>query len=229
MTSWRKSRALVAFALVLIGRNAIAQQDPAAVPAADADGLAEGAVPVAGAPPKAAYARTTRDSVSIAGQDVWYLEEFDFRERPSSAVRWEKGEIAERTSWVYHDSSDVVRLSVRTGKNGSTEMEFDESGRCVRMAVVDASGVETGYRYAYDGAGRLSQSETESAKKTVRVTYAYGLDGALSERKVFTNGELSLVAAYRDDENWVETAYFDGVPILVVEYVDGARRKGKRE
>ncbi len=176
-----------------------------------------------------AYAKATRDAIAIAGKDVWYLEEFDERERPSSAVRWEKGEITERTTWLYHDGTDVVRLTVRAGVAGSTESEYDESGRCVGMVSTDASGGEVRYRYAYDKQGRLSESGTDDGKKTVRVTYAYRSDGSLSEKKVFTDGNLSLVAAYKDDDNWVETAYYDGVPILVVEYVDGVRRKGTRE
>ncbi len=214
-----RGRTFVILSLVFLSRAAQAQVQP----------QDDAASPEPGVKPVAAYAKTTRDSVAIAGRDVWYLEEFDARERPSSAVRWEKGEITERTTWFYHDNSDVVRLSVRTGADGSTESEFDESGRCVGMVVVDVSGSETRYRYAYDSQGRLSESWTEDGKKSVRVTYAYRPDGSLSERKVFTDGSITLVASYRDDDNWVETAYFGGVPILVVEYVNGVRRKGNRE
>ncbi len=213
----RANFACIAISLFFLARVTFAQEESL------------GVEPVEGLPSETAYAKTTRDSVAIAGKDVWYLEEFDSRERPLRAVRWENGEISERTSWLYHDSSDVVRLSVRIGPAGSTEIEFDTTGKCVRMAVLDALSRETNYRYAYDAKGRMSETETNDPKKTVLVTYAYREDGSLSERKVFTNGKLSLIATYSDDDNWVETAYFDGVPILVVEYVNGVRRKGRRE
>ncbi len=90
-----------------------------------------------------AYARATRESILLAGPESWYLEEFDERERPVSAVRWVAGEISEEYSWMYGEGSDVVRFALRTGKTFSEETSFDTRGNLERRVRKTQEGIET--------------------------------------------------------------------------------------
>ncbi len=51
----------------------------------------------------------------------------------------------------------------------------------------------------------------------------------MSKRTVFTDGTLSLVAAYENEDSWIETVYVNDEPALIVAYKDGVRVKGGRQ
>lgn len=175
------------------------------------------------------YSLTGRDSVILANRDVWYLEEFDSLERPIRGTKWEKGEITEKTSWIYFEGSGGTRLHVKTGPSGTTETEYDEEGRCVRLKIMMKDEEAKEIAYAYDKDGRLSSSVTESGTKTTKIQYEYLSDGNLKRKTMTTNGELSLICEYASEDDWTETVYSGGKPILVVDYVDGVRQKGRYE
>jgi|GEM_PF-1433779 len=175
------------------------------------------------------YSLSGRDSVILANRDVWYLEEFDGQERPVRGTRWEKGEITDKTSWIYYEGSGGTRLHVKTGQSGTTETEYDEEGRCIRLKIMMKDTDTKEISYTYDKEGRLLSSVTESGTKTTKIQHEYKSDGTLKRKTMTVNGELSLICDYASEDDWTETVYGNGGPILVVEYADGVRQKGRYE
>lgn len=175
------------------------------------------------------YSLSGRDSVILANRDVWYLEEFDGQERPVRGTRWEKGEITDKTSWIYYEGSGGTRLHVKTGQSGTTETEYDEEGRCIRLKIMMKDADTKEISYTYDKEGRLLSSVTETGTKTTKIQHEYQSDGTLKRKTMTINGELSLICDYASEDDWTETVYGNGGPILVVEYADGVRQKGRYE
>ncbi len=175
---------------------------------------------------ESAYARATRESILLAGPESWYLEEFDERERPVSAVRWVAGEISEEYSWMYGEGSDVVRFALRTGKTFSEETSFDSRGNLERRVRKAQEGAETRDEYGYDGENRIVLSTSTDGSRVIQERFEYGEDGTVSKRTVYTDGVLSLVAVYENEDSWIETVYVDNEPALIVAYRDGVRVKG---
>ncbi|MBN1617240.1 MAG: hypothetical protein JW875_07985 [Spirochaetales bacterium] len=170
------------------------------------------------------YTKTSRDSVIVATNDEWYLEEFDKLERPVEGVLWKKGEIVEQKSWSYHGETGIVFLELLTNENETIETEYDGKGRCIRVETEASSGDTELTLYSWDNKDKLSESLVETKKKSVRTVYMW--DGEdLSEKIVYIDGILSLRYQYKDQENWSETVYTKGKPALVVEFENGTRRR----
>jgi hypothetical protein len=172
------------------------------------------------------YSRSENAGVVIAGQDSWYLEEFDSLERPATGTTWTSGEISRQTSWLYYDETQLVRTRIETDATGSTVTDYDRSGHVLSVVTGDADGNElTSTRNSYGDDGAITES-IESAGKTVkRTTYIYDKNAFLIEKRGYSNGVLNIVTRWKDEDNWTETVYSKGRVVLVATYVDGERQK----
>lgn len=185
----------------------------------DAEGDAEGS---------SVYSRTAPDGTLVASQDRWYLEELDALGRPVSGTVWVRGEIDERISWIYADSSQQCSIKIVTGKDGSEESEFDGSGKLVGKTVTDKEGKTVSkLSNGYNDRGLVSWTETDAAGVVSRTEFTYEGD-EMREKRSYRNGILLVAYSYRDSDNWTETVYSSGQAILVVEYENGVRKPRSR-
>ena len=197
-----------------------------AKPAAPANPAPTVPAPAASEPPAVpAFSKVADDGYLVASTDIWYLEEFDQLGRPTTGTMWQKGTIAEQTSWLYPDDTQQAGMKVVTSASGSVEIEYDRAGNVVARTTSDASGKTTEIvTSSYDKENRLVISETVSGGATTRVEMQYGKD----EQRVkilYKNGQPVIKWSWADDENWTETVYRDGDAILTVDYVNGERKR----
>lgn len=172
------------------------------------------------------YSRSENAGVVIAGQDSWYLEEFDSLERPAMGTTWTSGEISRQVSWLYYDETQLVRTRVDTAITGSTVTDYDRSGHVLSVVTGDADGNElTSVRNTYGEDGSITESIETAGKTVKRTTYIYDKNAFLIEKRGYTNGVLNIVTRWKDEDNWTETVYSKGRVVLVATYVDGVRQK----
>lgn len=190
-------------------------------------GAPEAAVsaPTSAAPsPVPAFSKISDDGYLVASNDVWYLEEFDRLGRPVTGTQWQKGSVAEQTSWLYPDDTQQAGMKIVTSASGSVETEYDRAGNAVSKTTSDAAGKTTEIvTNSYDKENRLVFSEKTSGGITTRVEMRYGKDER-REKVLYQNGQPVIKWSWTDDENWTETIYRDGNSILTVDYVNGERK-----
>lgn len=175
------------------------------------------------------FSRVGDDGILVAMEENWYLEEFDAEGRPVTGTLWKKGEIAERTSWLYVDESQQPSMKIVTGNDGTVETEYDRSGNVVSKKTSDAENVpvET-VTNAYDRDNNLVLSEVIRDGVTTRTETEYE-NGERKVRRTLKDGMPLITWEWTDEENWTETVFLDGSAVLVVEYVNGTRKEGSDE
>jgi hypothetical protein len=175
------------------------------------------------------YAKAGDDGIIVASSDVWYFEEFDGFGRPVSGTLWKGGSIAELTSWVYYGETQQARAKITTGKAGSLETGYDRSGNVIELTRTDSSGaILESEKNTYDEKNRPLVQENVKGKDFRRTEYEYGKDSRRTETS-FVNGKPQYQRNWIDDDNWTERIYNDGVVVLTVDYVDGARKDWRNE
>jgi len=183
-----------------------------------------------GADDATVFTAAAEGSLVIAAEEVWYLEEHDALSRPVSATLWKKGEIAERTSWLYEIDSQSPAMKIVTGADGTTETSYDTAGNITGVTVTDLAGTTSGtLENTWNPENLLAESVLTEGKRTTRMVYEYDTEGKLREKKRYENGELAVVYRYESDDNWTETVYSKSVPVLTATYVDGVRVKDADE
>ena len=176
------------------------------------------------------YARSEMDGVIIAKSGSWYLEEYDSLERPIAGTFWEKGKITRTTVWTYVDDTQCPKTKIITDEKSSTETGFDRSGNVVSVAITDAAGKNVSVlENTYDSDNRLSVSILTKDGIATRTVFLYASSGMPAEKRVYTNGKLSIVYSWRDEENWTETVYSNDKKVLVSTYENGIRQKDRHE
>lgn len=181
------------------------------------------------------YSHTGMDGVVLAEKDTWYLEEFDRAGRPLAAVRWEKGVISETISWQYYGDSQRVYKSQVKSDTRLTETEYDSSGNIILInetlleEKVQPVKPDRIFIYSYDAKNRLRESVSQRSGSLQKIIYDYRDDGSLSKKHIYKNGLLTLIYAYKDEENWTETVYHNDLAILTVVFQNGERKRVQHE
>ncbi len=177
------------------------------------------------------YTHSASDGVIISGSNRWYLEEFDTRNRPVSGTLWEKGEILQRTNWLYFsDDSQQARTKVVTGMDNSTQTEYDEKGNTVRIQSSDGKGNAVSETVnVYSEKNQLLESSFTKEKTVTKTVFEYSSDDLIRMKEMYVNGELSIRYVYTTEENWTETIFRKSVPVLVETYEKGTRVKNTDE
>lgn len=170
------------------------------------------------------YSRINSDSMTVADETNWYLEEYDNLGRPSRSTRWEAGEIAAITTWLYQGNAPLCDTRIITDNDGSEETVYDSRGNEIKTEKKDLEGnlVSETLRY-WDDKKRETERETRSNNITTREEWIYDDAGELSVRKLFKNGALILDAVYESEMVWTETVYASGKPILTERYENGRK------
>jgi len=165
------------------------------------------------------------DGLIVASTNNWYLEEYDAWGRPVTGTLWKNGSIAEQTSWLYNDETQQVRTKITTSSTGSIEIEYDHFGNIVVTTITDVKG-ETLKKTTnvYNKKNMLEKTETEEDKNILLTQIDYNGD-EISEKRMYRNDAPLITYSYRDSENWTETIFKDGKPVLTVDYENGERKK----
>jgi hypothetical protein len=174
----------------------------------------------------AVYANSSSDGLVIANGKNWYLEELDSLGRPVSGTLWQNGEIAVRTSWLYSGEGQIPAKKIVTGKDGSTETDYDDSGNKILVVRSDDKGQKTStLANTWNNKNFLVESVLTAGKTTTKTVIEYTGTDRKQEKRVYLDGKLAVRDAYTAEDSWTETLYNEGTPVLVVTYVDGARVK----
>lgn len=196
-------------------------------PAAAASPTAAPKTVAAAIPP---FASVSDGGIILAAAESWYLEEFDAKERPIAGTLWIKGEIVKRTTWVYAGSAQQADKKIITGLTGSTETGFDAHGNEILVIQTGAKGIILStLTKQYNSINQLTESELTTGTKIVKTELEYTAGDRLKEKRVYTNGQKTIIYAYASEDNWTETIYSNEVPVLVVTYENGARKKDTNE
>jgi len=167
------------------------------------------------------------DGVIIASATNWYLEEYDTMGRPITGTLWKSGIIAEQTSWLYDDKTQQVRTKITTSSTGSIENEYDRSGNIVTTIMTNLKGdTLKKVTNVYNKKNLLEKSETEENKNILLTQIDYDGD-EIKEKRMYKNDIPLITYTYRDGDNWSETVFKDGKPVLTVDYENGERKKTK--
>ncbi|HNY15889.1 MAG TPA: hypothetical protein PKL75_00420 [Treponemataceae bacterium] len=201
--------------------------------AAPSDGSqANPAVPILSAtgpqpvPHDKVYSRSEVSGIVIAGNQSWYLEEFDSLERPATGTTWTAGEVSKKVSWIYYGDTQLVKTCVETTEMESTVIEYDRAGHVLSAVKTDPDGkVLSSIENTYTDDGKANSTIEKTGKTVKRTTYIYADDGALLEKRGYTDGVLNIVYRWKDEDHWTETVYSKGRVVLVATYVDGERQK----
>lgn len=178
--------------------------------------------------PEPSYSRIGNDGLTVAEADSWYLEEYDPRGRPVRATQWVSGEIASVTSWLYEGDSARCESVVTTDAEGSVETRFDGAGNDIYTEVKDASGATVSFTAReWDEDRRELLRRTVKGDKSETQVWTYREDGTLSSRRLEKNGTVVLEAVYESADDWVETVYRNGAPVLVQRFLRGVREGGQ--
>ena len=60
------------------------------------------------------YSRSEVSGIVIAGNQSWYLEEFDALERPATGTTWTSGEVSKKISWIFYSETQLVKTFFET-------------------------------------------------------------------------------------------------------------------
>jgi antitoxin component YwqK of YwqJK toxin-antitoxin module len=176
------------------------------------------------------YARSEGSGVVIAGTQSWYLEEFDALERPATGTTWTSGEVTKKVSWLYYGDTQLVKTCVETVETQSTVTEYDKAGHVLTAVTTDPDGnVLSSIENSYTDDGKPNSTIEKTGKTVKRTTYIYADDGALLEKRGYTDGALNIVYRWKDEDHWTETVYSKGKVVLVATYVDGERQRNTNE
>lgn len=166
------------------------------------------------------------DGIILSNAERWYLEEFDSLKRPIVGTLWEKGEVIGKTSWIYVDDTQQARIKIVSDPSGSTETRYDEKGNIINVVQTDDAGKETSLvKNEYNENNLLIETESTKEKLVTKTVYVYSEDEKIKVKKVFINGEISIMYEYESEEDWTETVYRKSIPILVQTWVGGVRKK----
>lgn len=174
------------------------------------------------------YARIGSDGMTVVDSGSWYLEEYDSLGRPIRATQWTDAEISSVTTWLYDGDSPRCITRVMTYESGSIETGFDAMGNEIYVEEKDAAGtLVSATAREWDTARNELLRTTMAGGSTETLRWVYGEDGTLTERKFEKNGVVVLRAVYASDEDWTETLYRNGSPVLVQRYVNGVREAAR--
>jgi len=167
------------------------------------------------------------DAFIVASPNKWYLEEYDSLGRPVTGTLWKNGSIDEQTSWLYDNETQQVKTKIITSSNGSVENDYDSFGNIVVTITTNVKG-ETINKTTnvYNTKNMLTKSETE-ADNNILLTQIDYIGEEISEKRMYRNDAPLITYTYKDSDNWTETIFKDGKPVLVVEYENGERKKAK--
>ena len=172
------------------------------------------------------YSRSEVSGIVIAGNQSWYLEEFDALERPATGTTWTSGEVSKKISWLYYGDTQLVKTCVETIETESTVTEYDRAGHVLSAVKTDPDGkVLSSVENTYTEDGKANSTIEKTGKTVKRTTYIYADDGSLLEKRGYTDGILNIVYRWKDEGHWTETVYSNGRVVLVATYVDGERQK----
>lgn len=167
----------------------------------------------------------SRAGVTLGGEKRWTHEEVDRLGRPVARTVWQDGAVVETVAWEYDGDAQRPTRMVVVGKAESVVTEFDGMGREIRVETRDPTGpLIRLLQRRYDGEGRLVETSTEEGDHRYRTEYAFGPDGKLAVKTQYRDGLVTSRAVYESADDWVETLYVDGRPILEVVFVNGTRR-----
>lgn len=176
------------------------------------------------------HSRIGSDSLLIASQAVWYLEEYDEEGRPSNATRWIDGIIAERITWFYEAKSQFPVKKIATGADSSTETQYDSDGNEKSITVTGATGeiiLKTVNEWL--PSNRIKTKTTVDSLGSFREEYDYSADGVLTEKRVLKDLSLIQRIEYLEGEDRIESVFKDGVRVLAVMVKDGQKSEIRDE
>jgi len=167
------------------------------------------------------------DAFIVASAKNWYLEEYDALGRPVTGTLWKNGSIDERTSWLYDDETQQVRTKIITSPNGSVENQYDGFGNNIVTITTNLkSEIIKKTTNEYNKKNMLVKSETEEDKNILLTQIDYSGE-EITEKRMYRNDAPLITYTYKDSDNWTETIFKDGKPVLVVDYENGERKKAK--
>ena len=212
-------------------QGVLASSGDAVVPATDG-AQANPAAPILSAtgpqpvPHDKVYARSEGSGIVIAGTQSWYLEEFDALERPATGTTWTSGRVSKKVSWLYYGDTQLLKTRVEPNETESTVTEYDRAGHVLSAVTSDPDGlVLSSVENTYTDDGKPNSTIEKAGNAQKRTTYIYADDGALLEKRGYTDGVLNIVYRWKDEDHWTETVYSKGRAVLVATYVDGERQR----
>lgn len=154
--------------------------------------------------------------------DKWILQRFDPKGRPQQRIIWVEGVLSEQSEWEWNSDGYIVTTLFEDGvkevalyTNGGQELSFtktDAVGKLMLERFID-----------YNDRGDTIEIRERTPTLTRLQRNEYSDDNLLKYTLIETNGIPTLERHYTAEQDWQETVYHRGKPVLRVQYRDSVR------
>lgn len=136
---------------------------------------------------------------------------------------WRDGDVVLRLIRSYsEDGLPLLSREIDFEAETVTVSQYDE-GRIVRELTETTEGTRIEeVTYSYGPGGNLAEKNRKA--RLIRESWEYSYDGEELARSTYRRGgEIVKVTDYQNEDDYVETVYRNGEPLIEIEYEDGTK------
>lgn len=152
----------------------------------------------------------------------WIMQRFDPKGRPRQRIVWVDSALSEQSEWKWNSDGYIVTTLFADGVK--EVVSYTNGGQELSSYKTDAVGKLMLERFIdYNGRGDAVEIRERTPTQTRLQKNEYSDDNLLKYTLIETNGMPALERHYTGEQNWQETVYHRGRPVLRVQYRDSVR------